>query len=121
MARQANQENAEAGRRVNCAGVMGNTFHALAGPFTDPNGTVRSILIMFLLTVVAAGVAASDNRSAVLRIGATIPPAPCQYPLRCKPAPRNTVTSMSVRNGVIRYVGSPPRVETKGDLVTITF
>jgi len=100
---------------------MGMSPFSLATPIPDLTGTLRGALIVLLLTVVGASVPASDNRSAVLKIGATIPPAPCQYPLRCKPAPRTTVTSMSFQNGVVRYIGSPPRVEKKGDLVTITF
>ena len=100
---------------------MAMSFLSCTTPIPDLTRTLRSAFIVLMLTVTGAGVAASDNRSAVLKIGATIPPAPCQYPLRCKPSPRTTVTSMSFQNGVVRYVGSPPRVEKKGDLVTITF
>lgn len=87
---------------------------------TSP-GMRRLLLGLLLVTVVSFGVAASDNQSAVLKIGATVPPTPCRYPDRCKSPPVSTPTSMTVRDGAIRYVGTPPRVERKGDLVTITF
>ena len=79
------------------------------------------LLCGVILSGLSFGVVASDNHSAVLRIGATIPPSPYQYPARCKMPPAQTITSVTVQNGVVRYVGSPPRVVRKGDLVTITF
>lgn len=118
MNQPANQDSAATGPRYDFCGT------GLAGKSAVVavlNRGIRAAFMVCLLTVVGVGVAASDNRSAVLKVGATIPARPCQYPERCKPAPRRTVTSLSVRDGVIRYVGTAPRVEKKGDLVTITF
>ena len=112
MNQPADQDSAAAVPRYDFSGA------GLAGKSAV---VARAAFMVCLLTVVGVGVAASDNRSAVLKVGATIPARPCQYPEQCKPAPRKTVTSLSVRDGVIRYVGTAPRVEKKGDLVTITF
>ncbi|MDA1232917.1 MAG: hypothetical protein O2856_19280 [Planctomycetota bacterium] len=56
-----------------------------------------------------------------LRVSATIPPRPCEFPNRCDPVPAAAQSKVIVDNGVIRYVGSPPAVTQNGDLLTVRF
>ena len=56
-----------------------------------------------------------------LRVSATIPPRPCQYPNHCELVEPSATTKVTVDDGVIRYVGSPPSVTQTEELITILF
>lgn len=56
-----------------------------------------------------------------LNVSATIPPRPCTYPERCDPVGLTFVTRVTVRDGIIRYVGSRPLVTYTDDLLIIVF
>jgi len=79
-----------------------------------------SVLVFFFLLVLATGPLWAEQ-SIRLRVSATIPPRPCEYPNICNPVPPDTQTRAEVVNGIVRYVGSPPDVTSKGDLVTVKF
>jgi len=79
-------------------------------------------LAMFL---VVAGSPAIAEESARLKVSATIPPRPCEYPDRCdntaeRPVPA-AATRVVVNAARISYVGSPPTVEKKADLLVVKF
>lgn len=73
-------------------------------------------LFLVLLVEIAAG-----QQSRELRVSATIPPHPCQFPIRCDPVKPGTDTMVTVDDGVIRYIGSPPSVTRTDELITIIF
>jgi|GEM_PF-2495879 len=79
-----------------------------------------SVFVFFFLLVLATGPLWAEQ-SIRLRVSATIPPRPCEYPNICNPVPPDTQTRAEVVNGIVRYVGSPPDVTSKGDLVTVKF
>ena len=56
-----------------------------------------------------------------LKVSATIPPRPCEYPNPCEPVAQSATTSVSVDEEIIRYVGSPPSVAKKDDLIIVNF
>lgn len=78
-----------------------------------------SIIALSLLVFASSYVRAEQTIQ--LRVSATIPPRPCEYPDRCDPAPTATQTKVIVDNGAVRYVGSPPEVTKKDDLMTVKF
>jgi hypothetical protein len=67
------------------------------------------------------GNAALASQSIELRVTATIPPQPCQFPETCEQAPSNAPSKLIVSDGSIYYVGSAPSVRTSGDLVSVIF
>jgi hypothetical protein len=71
--------------------------------------------------VLLASVVAAAEQSITLRVSATIPPRPCEYPQPCAPVPQSTVTRVTVDDQQVRYVGSTPAVTQKGDVLTVTF
>jgi len=79
-----------------------------------------SVFVFFFLLVLATGPLWAEQ-SIRLRVSATIPPRPCEYPNICDPVPPDTQTRAEVANGTVRYVGSPPEVTSKDDLVTVKF
>jgi len=74
-----------------------------------------------LLCLTLLGPLASAQQATQLKISATIPPRPCEYPNRCEPVTQSTHTSVNVGEGVIRYVGSPPSVTEKDGLLIVNF
>ena len=65
--------------------------------------------------------AAAASQSVELRVSATIPPQPCQYPQICEPAPQDARSKMVFSGGSVFYVGSTPEVRIAGDLVKVIF
>ena len=56
-----------------------------------------------------------------LRVAAVVPPRLCLFPARCHSTVPSAVTMVSVEDGLVRYVGSPPSVVRSGDLIIIIF
>jgi hypothetical protein len=79
-----------------------------------------TLFFLFLYLVLASGPLLA-NQFVQLRVSATIPPRPCEYPNNCDPVPANTRTKVVVDNTKVSYVGSPPEVTKKDDLMTIIF
>ena len=78
------------------------------------------VIILLLLGLLnAAGAAA--QQSIQLRVTATIPPRPCEYPQPCEPAPGQTTSSVIVDGHTISYVGTTPDVTREGDLLVVIF
>ena len=74
-----------------------------------------------LVCLMLLGSNAPAQQATQLNVSATIPPRPCQYPNHCAPVTRSARTSVSVDEGVIRYVGSPPSVTEKDGLLIVNF
>jgi len=69
-------------------------------------------------------VPAMAEESIRLTVAATVPPRPCEYPERCdspasKAAP--AASRVIVNQEKVSYVGSPPTVEKKDDLLVVKF
>lgn len=73
------------------------------------------------LVMLAAGPARAEEVSARIRVSATIPPRPCQYPARCEPVTTATRSSATIVDGAVSYVGSPPEVIETDGLLTVNF
>jgi hypothetical protein len=85
---------------------------------------MKRVTLISLALLVIAGSQARADQSVQLRVTATIPPRPCDYPDRCDPVPaqmKNVVTSVTVADESIRYVGSPPAVTVKDGVKTVIF
>jgi len=67
-----------------------------------------------------ANIALADQ-SHQLNVSATVPPRPCQYPEVCEPVQANTATMLTIEDGEIRYVGSPPEVTQSENLIIVLF
>ena len=78
-----------------------------------------SLFFLFFYLILACGPLLADQVR--LRVSATIPPRPCQFPNICDPVPASTQTKVIVDNGRVSYVGSPPEVKKKDDLMTVNF
>jgi len=81
--------------------------------------TIFSLVLLFIMIS-----SASAEQTIRLRVSATIPPRACEFPDPCDPLPaqlKNVVTSVTVSADSIRYVGSPPEVTKKDDLMTVKF
>jgi hypothetical protein len=74
---------------------------------------------IFLFLALSGAAVASQTME--LRVSATIPPRPCQYPQICEPAPQAAQSKMIFSGGSVLYVGSTPEVHIAGDLVTVIF
>jgi len=61
------------------------------------------------------------NQSYQLNVSATVPPRPCQYPEICEPAQADAATRVTIEDGEVLYVGSPPEVTQSEDLMTVMF
>lgn len=79
-----------------------------------------SLFFLFLYLVLASGPLWADQ-SIRLRVSATIPPRPCEFPNICDPVPANTQTRVVIENEKVRYVGSAPEVTKKDGLMTVIF
>lgn len=79
-----------------------------------------SVFVFFVLLVLASAPLWAEQ-TIRLHVTATIPPRPCKYPNICDTVPPDTQTRAEVVNGAVRYVGSPPEVTRKDDLVTVKF
>ena len=79
-----------------------------------------SLFFLFLYLVLASGPLWADQ-SIRLRVSATIPPRPCEFPNICDPVPANTQTRVVMENEKVRYVGSAPEVTKKDGLMTVIF
>ncbi len=79
-----------------------------------------SLFFLFFYLVLACGPLWAEQTSR-LRVSATIPPRPCEHPNHCNPVPAKTQTKVVVNNESISYVGSPPKVTKKDDLMTVIF
>jgi len=74
-----------------------------------------------LVCLTLLGAVAPAQPATQINVSATIPPRPCEYPNLCEPVAQSTTTSVSVDEEIIRYVGSPPSVAKKGDLLIVNF
>ena len=79
-----------------------------------------SLFFLFFYLVLACGPLWAEQ-TIRLRVSATIPPHPCEYPNRCDPVPAATQTKVVVADETVSYVGSPPEVTKKDDLMTVKF
>ena len=79
-----------------------------------------SLFFLFFYLVLATGPLLADQ-SIRIRVSATIPPPPCEFPDKCKPLPANTQTSVVVDEGKVSYMAPPPEVTTEEDLMTVKF
>jgi hypothetical protein len=85
---------------------------------------MKRVTIISLMLLVIAGSQARADQSIRLRVSATIPPRPCEYPNPCsQPSTqmKNVVTSATVSDQSVRYVGTPPEVTVKDGVKTIIF
>ena len=73
------------------------------------------VCLMFL------GPLAPAQQATQLNVSATIPPRACEYPTHCAPVTQSTQTSVTVDDGAIRYIGSPPLVTVEDDLLIVSF
>jgi hypothetical protein len=85
---------------------------------------MKRVTIISLMLLVSAGSQARADQSIRLRVSATIPPHPCEYPNPCGQSPspmKNVVTSATVSDQSVHYVGTPPEVTVKDGVKTIIF
>ena len=65
------------------------------------------------------------EESVELRVSATVPPRACEYPEPCEAADSKALPALATRVVVteeqVSYVGSPPTVEKKDDLLVVKF
>ena len=80
----------------------------------------KALFIALSLLVLYGGHAWADQ-TIQIRVSATILPRPCEFPDNCDPVPASTPTKVIVDNETISYVGSPPEVTRKDDLMTVKF
>ena len=76
---------------------------------------------ILLLASLFAGASALAQQSVQLRVTATIPPRPCEYPQACKPVPPGTTTNVTITGESVSYLGSTPEVRREGDLLIVKF
>lgn len=80
---------------------------------------VREVL---LLLAVAAAPALAGPVSIRINVSATVPPRPCEFPDPCGAAPNATaISSASIIDGRVLYVGPEPDVTRDGGLLTVRF
>ena len=85
---------------------------------------MKRVTIISLMLLVSAGSQARADQSIRLRVSATIPPRPCEYQNPCGQSPpqmKNVVTSATVSDQSVHYVGTPPEVTVKDGVKTIIF
>ena len=61
------------------------------------------------------------DQSYQLNVSAEVPPRPCEYPEVCEPVQAAVATKVTIENGKVRYVGSPPEVSQSEEMMTILF
>ena len=72
-----------------------------------------------MLALLAGSVLAQGSQE--LRVSATIPPPPCQFPDPCEPVSQGTTSKVTVTDENVHYVGSMPTVERQDDLLIVNF
>ena len=72
-----------------------------------------------MLALLAGSVLAQGSQE--LRVSATVPPPPCQFPDPCEPVTQSATSNVTVTDDTVYYVGSAPTVERKDDLLTVIF
>jgi hypothetical protein len=77
--------------------------------------------MILLLASLFAGASAVAQQSVHLRVTATIPPRPCEYPQACKPVPPGTTSKVTITGEAVSYLGSTPEVRREGDLLIVKF
>jgi len=77
--------------------------------------------LILLLSGLLTGATALAQQSIQLRVTATIPPRPCEYPRPCEPVPAGTTSKVTVDEQTVSYLGSPPDVRRDGDLLIVKF
>ena len=82
---------------------------------------MNKAFVIALAMLVFASSDVQADQTIRLKVSATIPPRPCEHPNRCDPVPAATQTKVVVDNEVVSYVGSPPEVTRKDDLMTVKF
>ena len=76
---------------------------------------------ILLLASLFAGASAVAQQFVQLRVTATIPPRPCEYPQACKPVPPGTTSRVTITGESVSYLGSTPEVRREGDLLIVKF
>ncbi len=72
-----------------------------------------------MLALLAGSVLAQGSQE--LRVSATVPPPPCQFPDPCEPVTQGTASRVTVTDDTVHYVGTMPTVTRKDDLLTVVF
>ncbi len=78
----------------------------------------RSIVAICLIFLTSA---AAAERTAQLRVTATIPPPPCEYPRRCPGSEKTRVSEVRVDGARILYAGTMPMVKRQDGLTIVLF
>ena len=73
------------------------------------------------LCLALLGNIALAQQSYQLNVSAEVPPRPCPYPEMCEPVQADVVTKVTIEGGEVHYVGSPPEVTQRDDLMTVLF
>lgn len=81
----------------------------------------RNLIFAIGASVLLFGDITTAQQKIQLNISATIPPRPCTYPEYCPLVGPSAITSATVADGIVRYVGSRPSVTYTDDLITIIF
>ncbi len=61
------------------------------------------------------------QQSVEVRISATVPPLPCDFPELCEAAPQSAGSKVTIEGNSVRYVGSRPAVTQHGDVIMVIF
>jgi len=81
----------------------------------------RIIKSAWWLHLAFLGHIALADQSYQLNVSAEIPPRLCEYPEICEPVQANIATKVTIENGEVHYVGSPPEVSQSEEMMTILF
>lgn len=73
------------------------------------------------MALMLSAIAADAGESIPLRVTASVPPPPCEYPQACAPAPAATTSKVTISDGQVRYIGSTPSVTREGEVLTVKF
>lgn len=76
---------------------------------------------IFFVGMLLFNMSAVAEKSARLKVTATILPRHCEYPRHCEPVKHSVPTRVYVDAGVIRYRGTPPVITEKDGVMTINF
>ncbi len=61
------------------------------------------------------------QQSIELRVSATVPPPPCEFPDPCESAPQSASSKVTIDNNSVRYVGSRPTITQQDDVIIVIF
>ena len=61
------------------------------------------------------------QQSTELRVSATVPPPPCEFPDPCEFAAQTAISKVTVDNDSVHYVGSRPTVERQDGVIVVIF